>query len=86
MNLEEIIDTICFECNYSKLRIYGQNVQKDYLNLAKCKKRTTKKIRKAIKAQLQYICRDIRYIDEFLSGVDVKLCEYHSKRLDAIRS
>lgn len=41
-------------------------MQKDYLNLAKCKKRIGKKIRKAIKQQRQYIRRDRKYIDGFL--------------------
>ena len=52
----------------------------------KSRKRTAKKIRKAIKAQLQYIRRDMRYIDEFLSNNEVRLSEYHSKRLDTIRT
>lgn len=86
MNLEEIIDTICYEYNYSKPRTYRKNARKDYLNLAKSRKRTAKKIRKAIKAQLQYIRRDMCYIDEFLSNNEVKLSEYHSKRLDTIRT
>ena len=34
------------------------DVLSDYLNLARCKKRTSKKIRKAIRQQLQYIRRD----------------------------
>ena len=47
--------------------MYRQNARKDYLNLAKCKKRTTKRIRKAIKKQLQYIRRDLGYIDDFIN-------------------
>lgn len=86
MNLEELIDTICYEYSYDKPRTYRKNARKDYLNLAKSKKPTAKKIRKAIKAQLQYIRRDMRYIDEFLSSGDVKLSEHHSKRLDTIRT
>ena len=53
--LEKMIDIICYEQNYYKPRMYRQKARKDYLNLAKCKKRTAKKIRKAIKAQLQYM-------------------------------
>lgn len=62
-DLEKMIDIICYEQNYLKPRMYRQNARKDYLNLAKCRKRTSKKIRKAIKAQLQYIRRDLKYID-----------------------
>ena len=53
--LEKMIDIICYEQNYYKPIMYRQKARKDYLNLAKCKKRTAKKIRKAIKTQLQYM-------------------------------
>ena len=46
--------------------MYRRNARKDYLNLARCKKRTRKKIRKAIRQQLQYIRRDRKYINELL--------------------
>ena len=83
-NLEKMIDIICYEQNYYKPRMYRQKARKDYLNLAKCKKRTAKKIRKAIKAQLQYIRRDLRYIDAFLEEID--LCDSLSKQLITIRT
>lgn len=82
--LEKIIDTICYEQNCNKPRMYRQKARNDYLNLAKCKKRSAKKIRKAIKAQLQYIRRDLKYIDEFLKNVD--LCEEFSKQLATIKT
>ena len=82
--LEKMIDIICYEQNYYKPRMYRQKARKDYLNLAKCKKRTAKKIRKAIKAQLQYIHRDLRYIDAFLEKID--LCDDLSKQLVTIRT
>lgn len=79
-----MIDIICYEQNYYKPRMYRQKARKDYLNLAKCKKRTAKKIRKAIKAQLQYIRRDLRYIDAFLEEID--LFDDLSKQLATIRT
>ena len=82
--LENMIDIICYEQNYYKPRMYRQKARKDYLNLAKCKKRTAKKIRKAIKTQLQYIRRDLRYIDAFLEEID--LCDDLSKQLVTIRT
>ena len=48
-NLESLIDRICYDYSYYKPRMYRRNARRDYLNLAKCKKRTTKKIRKAIR-------------------------------------
>ena len=83
-DLEKMIDIICYEQNYLKPRMYRQNARKDYLNLAKCKKRTSKKIRKAIKAQLQYIRRDLGYIDAFLGEID--LCDSLSMQLATIRT
>ena len=82
--LEKMIDIICYEQNYYKPRMYRQKARKDYLNLAKCKKRTAKKICKAIKAQLQYIRRDLGYIDTFLE--EIALCDDLSKQLATIRT
>ena len=62
-NLEKMIDEICYNYNYNKHRTYRENARRDYLNLAKCKKRTAKKIRKAIKRQLQYVRRDFGYVE-----------------------
>lgn len=70
--LEGMIDRICYDYNYYRPRMYREKARKDYLNLARCKKRTAKKIRKAIKQQLQYIRRDRAYIDAFLeAGVEL---------------
>lgn len=63
--------------------MYRRNARKDYLNLAKCKKRTSKKIRKAIKQQLQYIRRDRQYIDELLD-TECELTPKQSERLAVI--
>lgn len=84
-NLESIIDTICYEYNYYKPRMYRLNARKDFLNFAKCKKRTAKKIRTAIRQQLQYIQRDLGYIDVFLETDDVELSRKHTERLAVIR-
>ena len=65
--LEKIIDTICEENGLKKPRTYRKIARKKYLDLAKCKKRTKKKIRCAIRAQLQFIRRDLNYIDDYLS-------------------
>ena len=65
-NLEAIIDDVCDRFYYYKPRMYRNNEKKDYLNLAKCKKRTAKKIRAAIKKQLQYIWRDRKYLKSLL--------------------
>lgn len=83
-NLEAIIDTICYEYNEPKPRTYRKNARKDYLALAKSKKRSRKKIRKAIKKQLQYIRRDLGYIDRYLEE-GKELSPKMSERLAVIR-
>ena len=69
--LEKMIDIICYEQNYYKPRMYRQKARKDYLNLAKCKKRTAKKIRKAIKAEC---------LDENLTQDNLERCIIESFR------
>ncbi len=84
-NLEGIIDTICYEYNYYKPRMYREKARKDYLALAKCRKRTAKKIRKAIKKQLQYIRRDLVYIDVFQEQDDIEFTLKQLARINIIR-
>jgi len=65
--IEHIIDSICYTYNETKPRTYRNVARRDYLRLARRKKRSGKKIRKAIKQQLQYIRRDLGYIDRYLA-------------------
>lgn len=83
-NLEEMIDSLCFIYNTEKPRTYRNNARRDYLNLARCKKRTVKRIRLAIKQQLQYVRRDLKYLDGFLSE-GMKLKPKQEERLEVIR-
>ncbi|MGN0350215.1 MAG: IS5 family transposase [Roseburia sp.] len=48
-------------------RRYRKKARKDYLAFAKSKKHTNKKIRKALRRQLGYVARDIRYLEQFMS-------------------
>lgn len=71
--LEKVIDRICADNGISKPRTYRRKARTDYLNIAKSKRPARKKIRKSIKLQLQYIRRDLRYIDEYLeAGIMLK--------------
>lgn len=63
--LEGIIDDVCFRENIDRPRTYRKNARRDYLRLARNRKRTTQKIRKAIRQQLQYIRRDRGYVRQF---------------------
>ena len=64
--LEEVIDQVCEGHGLKKPRTYRKKARKDYLNLVKRKKRSTRVIRKAIRKQLQYIRRDIGYIAQYV--------------------
>ena len=79
-NLEKMIDALCEGYGYYRPRIYRENARRDYLSLAKCRKRSTKKIRNAIKKQLQYARRHRRYIDEFLAAG----CELTAKQKERL--
>ena len=83
-DLEHIVDEICYAYNLRKPRMYRQNARADYLALAKSRKRSGKKIRKAIKKQLQYVRRDLKYIDEFLAQ-DLEFEPKHLERIAIIR-
>lgn len=48
-------------------RRYRKRARKDYLAFAKSKKHCTRQIRKAIRKQLGYVARDIRYLEKFMS-------------------
>lgn len=47
-------------------RRYCKKARKDYLAFAKSKKHTNKRIRKALRRQLGYVARDIRYLEQFM--------------------
>ena len=66
--MEGIIDHLCDKHNHCRPRTYRRKARRDYLSLAKTKKRSTKMIRKAIKKQLSYIRRDRSYIEAMLEA------------------
>lgn len=65
--LESIIDRFAKGYGFKKPRTYRREARRNYLTLAKCKKRSTKKIRKTIRKQLSYVKRDIGYLEEYMS-------------------
>ena len=83
--LEKLIKKICKEQNWYVPRMYRKNARKDFLSLAKCRKRPTKKVRAAIKKQLNYVCRDLGYIEWFLEQGCVELSEREAAMLDVIQ-
>ena len=84
--LEDMICRISEEYGFYRPRMYRQKARKDYLALAKCRKRGAKKIRKAIKKQLQYVRRDLGYIANLLENNGVVLSESDAHLLDILET
>ena len=67
-NLERIIYIIYnTDLDGIKPRTYRRVARKQYLNLSKKKRESKKEIRRGIKAQLQYVARDLKITDQLLS-------------------
>ena len=64
--LERIIDELYDPSEGAKPRTYRQKAHKDYLKIARKKKKSSKDIRKAIGKQLRYMRRDFGTIDRLL--------------------
>ena len=84
--LEDMICRVSGEYNYYRPRMYREKARKDYLALAKCRKRSAKKIRKAIRKQLQYIRRDLGYITNLLENNGVTLSCSDAQMLDTLQA
>lgn len=83
-NLERIIRRICRDNNERMPRTYRIEARKNYLGLAKCRRKSSGKIRKVIRKQLGYILRDIGYIDSYI-GRGFTLNQKEMNRLETIR-
>lgn len=81
--LEELIDEVCEAHSQPKPRTYRKQARKAYLKISKSKKRTAKQLRKAIKAQLQYIRRDVGYIARFV-GSGILLTDAQKDRMNLL--
>ena len=82
--LEDMLCRISDDNGFYRPRMYKEKARKDYLALAKCRKRGAKKIRKAIKKQLQYIRRDLGYMENLLENNNVILSASDTELLDIL--
>lgn len=64
--LETMIEKVCKEGRLRKPRMYKNIARQQYLTIAKKKKKTKKNIHKGLRSQLQYVSRDIKYINKLL--------------------
>lgn len=67
VKLENIIIRYCKSYGLVCPRMYRREARKNYLALAKTKKRTHAKIRKTIRKQSGYVKRDLGYLEGFMS-------------------
>jgi hypothetical protein len=84
-NLEKMIDIQHYQkLGLKKHRTYRKRARKEYLLVARKKKKTKAEIRKGIRQQLSYIERNLKYIDnDLLKGA--KLPTEQLERLSTIR-
>ena len=79
--LEGYIDSLHVSSEGKKPRTYRRIARMEFLRVSKSKKKNFKKVRKAIRKQLNFIVRDIRYIEDFFkSGKSLtssQLAEYN---------
>ena len=68
VKLEGMIDWFYKKYDLDKKpRTYRRIARRDYLELAKCKKRTDTKIRAAVRKMLAYVKRDLGYLEGYMS-------------------
>ena len=67
---EKVIDELHIPGNGKKPRTYRKKARKQYLQIARSKKRTAKKVRKAIGQQLSYIKRNLKTIENLTVKTD----------------
>ena len=86
-NLERIIDKLySTEHGSSKPRTYRRVARKAYLDMAKKKNKTKKTVRKGVRQQLQFVCRDIKVVQGLaeIPGRLIRLGKRDRKLLETI--
>ena len=81
---EQIVETMHERGGDEKPRLDKKKARHEYLKVAKSKKRTGNALRKAIKKQLSYIRRNLRYIDGLMKNYD-KLSAKQKSELETIK-
>lgn len=66
--LERIISTTCEQLGIAQPRMYKHVARSQYLDIAKKKRKSKTQLRRSIRQQLQYVKRDLRYINELVAN------------------
>jgi hypothetical protein len=84
-NTEKILDELHDPADVRKPRTYRAQAHRDYLQFSRSRKKTAKKIRKAVGKQLRYLGRNLAAIDKKLA-LGRTLSQQKTDRLTAIRT
>lgn len=84
-NTEKLLDELHDPADGRKPRTYRAQAHRDYLQFSRSRKKTAKKIRKAVGKQLRYLARNLAAIDEKLA-LGRTLSKRNEGRLAAIRT
>lgn len=84
-NTEKLLDELHAPADGRKPRTYRTQAHRDYLQFSRSRKKTAKKIRKAVGKQLRYLARNLAAIDEKLA-LGRTLSQRKNDRLVAIRT
>ena len=71
--LEGMVAWCCIQAGAKRPRMYSRKARIEFLDWSKSKKRTAKKTRRAIRQQLQYIRRDLGYLDSMILKYTLEL-------------
>ena len=82
---EKVIDELHVSGSGKKPRTYRKKARKQYLQIARAKKRTAKKVRKAIGQQLSYIKRNLKTIENLPVKTDI-LSNQLKTKLETVKS
>jgi hypothetical protein len=81
---EKVIDELHNPENGKKPRTYRKKARKQYLQIARTKKKSAKKIHKAVNAQLQYIKRNLKSIDNMPVSTEI-LSKSLQQKLETVK-
>ena len=84
--LEDAIDAICAETGVRKPRMYREVARREFLTWSKSKKRGAKKTQRAIRKQLAYIKRDLRYYHDLADHYAPDVAIYQMGMIETIET
>lgn len=84
-NAEMLLDVLHDPSNGRKPRTYRKRAHRDYLQFSRCRKKTAKKVRRAVSKQLHYLARDLKSINEKLA-LGKTMTQRQAERLETIRT